>query len=189
MTTELSQIDQDRMRWMQAYLALPQGGVRNAFPRVRSCAVQFATVRWPDGVSCIRCRSSDVGYLALRKLYACRSCRRQFSVTAGTCAHHSRLSLRQWFTAAEDIITAHAFGEEEGKLAGHRLAKKYRISYAAAYRLKKILLLDLQDPNSLFLPSVCVRDLVMPQDVESAPHERFRWLVSETLAARSAGTL
>ncbi|WP_367268352.1 transposase [uncultured Sulfitobacter sp.] len=178
----LSPKEKARMNWMVAFLALPDGGVRAEFPDEIACADRLAAVRWPHGVSCVRCHSTDVGFLELRKLYHCRNCRRQFSVTSGTIAHRSRLELSFWFIAAEDIITAHAKGVADALLTGHGLADRYGISYAATYRLKQLLMRDLSVPTGLFRASVCVRGFTIPPDIASSDLDRFLWLVEQMTA-------
>lgn len=179
--SKLTPSDYEHMEWMLSFLSLPDGGVERAFPTINDCATRFASVRWPGGVLCPKCKSSDVGFLELRKLYHCRNCRRQFSATSGTAAHRSRLDLRLWFKAAEDIITAYAQGYAEAYLTGHGLADRYGISYAAAYRMKQILLKDLANPMGLFRPSICVRDVVVPPDIADSNFHCFSWLVSQVM--------
>ena len=65
------------------------------------CAQALVAQRWPAGFRCPRCAGSDhylVGHGA-RKLYQCRGCRRQTSLTAGTLLDSTKLPLRTWFLA------------------------------------------------------------------------------------------
>ncbi len=179
---ELSRSDLERKLFMHAFLSLPECGVRTAFPTETDCVARLAFVRFPNGPTCPRCRDRDVGFLEGRQLYFCRSCGRQFSVVSGTIAHRSRLELRLWFVAAEDIITAYAKGKAEAWLTGHDLAERYEISYAAAYRLKQCLLKDLKSPSGIFKPSVCVNEVIIPSDVTGSDHEIFSWLIAETMS-------
>jgi transposase-like protein len=55
-------------------------------------------LRWPDGFVCPRCGAREVWEMG-RRLWLCRACRRQVSVTAGTIFHRSHLSLPMWFRA------------------------------------------------------------------------------------------
>lgn len=167
---------------MHAFLSLPLGGVRIAFPTEADCAARLAYVRFPNGVICPRCRDRDVGFLERRQLYFCRSCSKQFSVKSGTIAHRSRLALRMWFIAAEDIITAYAKGRAEAWLTGHDLAERYKISYAAAYRLKQCLLKDLKSPLGIFKPSICVNEVSIPPDITGSDYEIYSWLIAETMS-------
>ena len=65
------------------------------------CAAALVTMRWPQGFRCPRCASAEhymVGYGA-RKLFQCRGCRQQTSLTAGTLMDSTKLPLRTWFLA------------------------------------------------------------------------------------------
>lgn len=163
--------------WKEMYLMLPEEGVRATFPNTESCEARLAAVRWPQSVQCLSCDMHDVGYIKNRALYQCRSCRRQFSVTAGTEAHRSRLDLRMWFIAAEEIITAYA--EEAGhyRLVGQSMAHRYGISYSATHRLKTTLTNSLADPGGgLFGACVCLCALPVLRLPNLSPEEWDRIL-------------
>ena len=61
----------------------------------------FVEQRWPDGVICPVCESSNVQERPTRKPqpYRCRTCRKNFSVTVGTLLHRSHISLSKWAIA------------------------------------------------------------------------------------------
>lgn len=57
-------------------------------------------IRWPDGiVRCQFCASDNVGFLATRRIWKCRECRKQFSVKVGTIFEDSPLKLETWLPA------------------------------------------------------------------------------------------
>ncbi len=61
-----------------------------------------ASLRWPDGqVECPTCRSTEVGFLATRRIWKCRNkeCRRQFSAKVGTIFEDSPLGWDKWLPA------------------------------------------------------------------------------------------
>ena len=58
-----------------------------------SCRARMEELRWPDGVDCPRCDSKSIACMEDRHQYQCRSCRYQFSVTAGTIFHGTHLPL------------------------------------------------------------------------------------------------
>lgn len=65
------------------------------------CAAALAAHRWPHGFRCARCEAPEhyvVGHGA-RKLFQCRGCRHQTSLTAGTLIDSTNLPLRTWFLA------------------------------------------------------------------------------------------
>ncbi|MDP9172889.1 MAG: IS1595 family transposase [Planctomycetota bacterium] len=55
----------------------------------------FAQIRWPDGVTCPHCGSTQVDYVAKRRVWECRQkhARAQFSVKIGTIFEECRLSI------------------------------------------------------------------------------------------------
>ncbi len=63
------------------------------------CRAALEELRWPDGVTCLRCGSNKISRISTRKQYDCDSCRYRFSVTTGTVFHDSHLPLPKWFLA------------------------------------------------------------------------------------------
>jgi transposase-like protein len=61
-------------------------------------------LRWPDGVSCVRCRSFRVGFLKTRVKHVCRDCGYQFRVTAGTVLHDSHVPAYKWLLAVRLML-------------------------------------------------------------------------------------
>ena len=61
-------------------------------------------LRWPDGVTCVRCGSARVGFLKTRIKHECRDCRYQFRVTAGTVLHDSHVSAHKWLLAVRLML-------------------------------------------------------------------------------------
>jgi transposase-like protein len=65
-------------------------------------ATEFvARLRWPDGPVCPRCGLVDPKhyFLKTRRLWKCRSCKKQFSVKVGTIFEDSPLGLDKWLPA------------------------------------------------------------------------------------------
>jgi transposase-like protein len=56
-------------------------------------------LRWPEGVICHRCHVDHPSFLKTRRIWKCRSCRRQFSVKVGTIFEDSPLGLDKWLPA------------------------------------------------------------------------------------------
>lgn len=70
------------------------------FPDDAACLRYLVETRWPDGFRCPRCGSDSARLLDGRRVWQCRSCRKQTSATAGTVLHRSKLPLMTWFAAA-----------------------------------------------------------------------------------------
>jgi transposase-like protein len=56
----------------------------------------MAKLRWPNGVVCPHCEATEPGFLATRRIWKCRECRKQFSIKVGTVFEDSPLGLDKW---------------------------------------------------------------------------------------------
>jgi transposase-like protein len=70
------------------------------FPDEVACVAYLAACRWPDGFRCPRCGEREAFVLPRRRLWQCKACGLQTSVTAGTVMHRTRTPLMTWFWAA-----------------------------------------------------------------------------------------
>jgi transposase-like protein len=110
--------------------------VTRKFKDKESCLDYLATMRWPNGVCCVKCgitgkdengreciskfttnETERTRYSKRRKqivtvkvparsLYQCKECGYQFSATTGTLFHDSHLPLEKWFMAVALIMNA-----------------------------------------------------------------------------------
>jgi len=148
----------DGFFWQALALSLPEEGVAYCFPNEPSRLERLIEVRWPHGPKCSNCGNEGVSWIKARRLFQCEKCRHQFSVTAGTALHRSRLSLGIWFGAAEAIIqyrTNSFIGED---MPAHALAQKFDIQYVSARRMRKIINAEIVKGNAgVLLPAICVR--------------------------------
>lgn len=64
-----------------------------------SCEQALFRAKWPDGFRCPRCGCSAFYRIESRKLFECRTCSHQTSLTAGTILEGTRTSLAKWFAA------------------------------------------------------------------------------------------
>src|SRR6266850_1943202 len=72
------------------------------------CEDTLVAARWPRGVQCPHCGSTDVRRLENQKRWECREKhpRRQFSAKVGTIFEDSPISLSKWFVAIWLISSA-----------------------------------------------------------------------------------
>lgn len=97
-------------------ISMPQ---ESEFPQTLHEAIRyFATgdnalnfmiaLRWPGGVVCPRCNSSDVLFLKSRKIWECKQCetKRQFSAKVGTIFEDSPIRLDKWLCAIWLLVNA-----------------------------------------------------------------------------------
>ena len=58
-----------------------------------------ASLRWPNGVTCPHCEEKNVAYVASRRIWQCKNCRKQFSVKVGSIFEDSPIPLSKWLPA------------------------------------------------------------------------------------------
>jgi transposase-like protein len=63
------------------------------------CRELLARLRWPEGVTCPRCKDRRISQMKEYARYECSACQYQFTVTSGTIFHDSHLPLPMWFLA------------------------------------------------------------------------------------------
>ena len=109
-----------------------------------ACRKHLFKLRWPDGFRCPRCGHRECFDLPVRKLYQCKSCGYQTSVTAGTVMHRTRTPLRKWFWA----IWLEA--NDKRGLSALQLSKKLKVSYYVAWTMLHKIRQAMSDRNDLY---------------------------------------
>jgi transposase-like protein len=74
-------------------------GAINYFADIDVATAFVAELRWPDGVSCPHCESHEVSFVKSRRIWQCKSCRKQFSVKVGSIFEDSPIALSKWLPA------------------------------------------------------------------------------------------
>jgi len=101
------------------------------FGTEEDCSSYILHKRWKDGFCCPRCQHSEYYLIETRKLFQCKQCSYQISVTAGTIMHKSKLPLTTWFWAI--YLVAH---DKRGKSA-LSLSQILDLTYRTANRLMR----------------------------------------------------
>jgi transposase-like protein len=99
-----------------------------------SCRTRLEELRWPEGVECPRCDSKSIARMEDRHQYQCRSCRYQFSVTAGTIFHDTHLSLWKWFATVYLIVESKK--GISAKQVERTLGTTYRTAWHLCHRIR-----------------------------------------------------
>jgi len=99
------------------------------FPSEEACREKLFEVRWPKGFVCPRCGAKGYGYHEKKKVYQCKKCRHQASLTAGTVMEHTRLPIKIWFWAMFIMAT-----DKRGSSATY-LSTVLKIRYKSAWLL------------------------------------------------------
>ena len=71
-----------------------------------TCLAFMIPLRWPDGIRCPRCESESHTFIATRRLWKCKACKKQFSVKVGTIMEDSPIGLDKWLIAIWMIANA-----------------------------------------------------------------------------------
>ena len=93
------------------------------------CRELLERLRWPNGVSCLRCGSLGVSEIQNRGQFDCNACRYQFSVTAGTIMHDSHLPLRKW------LLAIYLMCESKKGISALQLKRTLGVAYKTAWYL------------------------------------------------------
>jgi transposase-like protein len=139
--------DANPEHWEQLFQTLPQQGVSRYFTSEPMCLKRLYDVRWPSGIICSACGSNDIGNIETRKPYQCRKCRHQFTLISGTICHGAHLELKDWFLAAELIISANISERAQELQTSEQLRKKISVTYKVAFALRAKLQTDLTLPG------------------------------------------
>lgn len=96
-----------------------------------ACREYLEKLRWPDGVECPRCGYDSISEIRDRNQFECNaeSCRYQFSVTAGTIFHDTKLPLWKWFAGIYLIC------EAKKGISASQLGRTLGVSYKTAWYL------------------------------------------------------
>jgi ribosomal protein L37AE/L43A len=96
------------------------------------CEAALEDARWPDGFQCPKCSGKE-HYRYRRgtlKIFQCRTCRKQTTLTEGTIFHSSKLPLTIWFQAMF-VLT-----QNKNNVSTLELRRLVGVSYPAAWRMK-----------------------------------------------------
>jgi transposase-like protein len=113
------------------------------------CREYLEHLRWPEGVECPKCGSKSISRISTRKQFDCNSCRKRFSVKAGTLFHDSKLPLWKWFAAVYLVC------ESKKGISALQIKRMLKIgSYETAWYLCHRIRAAMQDEGVLLSGSV-----------------------------------
>ena len=99
------------------------------------CREFLETMRWPDGPVCPKCGETvpyritrkSASKNAVRSLYRCRACKRQYTATVGTIFEDSKLPLNKWFAAIYLMCSS-----KKG-VSAHQVHRTLGVTYKSAW--------------------------------------------------------
>lgn len=103
--------------------------VKNKFKDDIDAVAYFEHLRWGDKIMCAYCTSEKVSARQVDKRFHCSSCRKTFSVTAGTFLHGSKIPLKGWLYAFASISNT------TGRFSIRQLQREINVSYTSAWQM------------------------------------------------------
>lgn len=106
-------------------------------------------LRWPNGVECPHCGSSEIRYISTRRLWECktRHPRRQFSYKVGTIFEDSPLGLDVWLPAIWMIANC------KNGVSSHEMARSLGVTLKTAWFMLHRIRLAMQPGSSASSPA------------------------------------
>ncbi|HEY5294514.1 MAG TPA: IS1595 family transposase [Gaiellaceae bacterium] len=110
---------------------LGRGVYDQRFQDAFAAADYLESIRWPDGPVCPHCGTQDEKHYRLkhqtRKLWKCRACRKQFTVTVGTIFEGSHIPLNKW------LLAFYLLCSSKKGMSAHQLHRMLGITYKSAW--------------------------------------------------------
>ncbi len=113
---------------------------RREFSTQIKCEDYLARKRWPDGVTCPRCGEKHQHYMPRYRKWYCKHCDYQYSVTAQTIFHGTKLPLTKWFVAT--WLLCHSPKGISAKQIERELGVCYETAWSMAHRIRKAMAKD-----------------------------------------------
>jgi transposase-like protein len=94
----------------------------------------LAAARWGHGEECLHCHSRERHfYISTRRIWKCRSCRKQFSPKAGTIFEDSPIGLDRW------LIAIWMVANSEQRVSSYKLHRLLGVTQTTAqFMLRRI---------------------------------------------------
>ncbi|HXM44237.1 MAG TPA: IS1595 family transposase [Bryobacteraceae bacterium] len=94
----------------------------------------LAAARWGESAECLHCHSRERHfYISTRRIWKCRSCRKQFSPKAGTIFEDSPIGLDKW------LIAIWMVANSEQRVSSYKLHRLLGVTQTTAqFMLRRI---------------------------------------------------
>ena len=117
------------------------------YPDEDSAIEYFTNQRWPRGVTCPRCKSSEIYDSNASRhmpLWKCGKCGYQFTVTSGTVMADTKIPLRKW------LFAFHMLGGAKQSLSTRYIARQLGITLKSAWHLTHRIRKTMEDNSQQF---------------------------------------
>jgi transposase-like protein len=125
-------------------------------------------LRWGDRrPACLHCASDDTtlivpknghsrktrtGTMSERRVWRCRSCRKQFSALTGTIFHGTKVSVRKWLFVVFELVAS------KNGVSAREIERKYGVCCRTAWYMLHRVREAMNDPADTFMRGVIVAD-------------------------------
>ena len=93
----------------------------------KKCEKHLIKHKYPNGFVCVRCQHTEYYYTATRKLFECKACRYQESITANTVMHKTHVPLVKWFWAI------YLIAKDKRGISALAFMKQSKVAYNTAW--------------------------------------------------------
>src|SRR5438552_1592524 len=109
------------------------------------CLNFLAALRWPNGVTCPRCGSKEVTFLANARVWKCRGKhdRQKFSAKVGTIMEDSPIGLDKWLPAMWMLASC------KNGISSYELARALRVTQKTAWFMLHRIRLAMQESGGM----------------------------------------
>lgn len=109
-----------------------------------NCLNYLAARRWKHGVACPRCGSKDVGFVASRRIWQCktRHDHAQFSIKTGTIFEDSPIGLDKWLLAMWMLANC------KNGISSYEISRATGISQKSSWFMLQRIRLAMQDSQT-----------------------------------------
>jgi len=142
----------------------------------------LSAARWPNGVECPHCRSREKHfYIATRRIWKCRSCRKQFSPKAGTIFQDSPIA------ADKRLVTIWIVANSGKPIPADRLHRVVGVSQTSARFMLRRIDLAMQSRHFALVESMPVQPTTTSEEARGEKYRRFiRLLIAIAAVPKAA---
>ena len=116
------------------------------------CRAYLEALRFPNGVTCLRCESNKISRIYKRNQFVCDACNYQFSVTVGTIFQDSHLPLQKWFAAI------YLMCESRKGISANQMKRTLKVAYKTAWYLCHRIREAVKTDDGILLSGICEVD-------------------------------
>lgn len=113
--------------------------INDFMPTEKKCVGVLKSIRWPNGIECVDCRSTHIvsngSYKKYYHKYICRDCGRNFTELTGTIFDGTKLQLRQWIYIIKEFANV---------ASKNRVHEESGINYQTVDRILNIVLTNIE---------------------------------------------